>query len=72
METITAAETALIEAIRTFAVATGRAQLAHMCTAALTGEAWASERLLNRLAHNLDLIDTDRPDGLVPRQLLSI
>lgn len=58
---------ALIEAIRNHATAEGKAQLAHLCTAALNGEQWAQVRLLTRLDHALDHVDTDRPDGAIAK-----
>lgn len=60
-------EIAIIEAFRTYAERRCDYQLAHLCTAALGGEVWAQARLIGRIEHTLNCIDTDRPDGAIAR-----
>mgnify|MGYP001608257260 FL=1 len=68
-----------IESLRTFALAHGEVSFAHLCTAALNGEAWAVERVesvLERIAVHAEALagglskltlirstDTTNPDG---------
>ena len=47
--TITTADTAAIESLRTFAEQHGEIQFAHLCTAALNGEEWAIELVTDAL-----------------------
>jgi hypothetical protein len=70
---------AAIESLRAFAMQHGELQFAHLCTAALNGEAWAMERVEYSLdgfdrstsdAWKLRIIratDCIRPDGATPR-----
>lgn len=65
----------LIETIRDQALSISGLDvgLAHLCSFALNGERWAEERILDAVAHDeLDTVDVTRPDGLIPRTLLSI
>lgn len=74
--------TALIETLRTFAIANNAPEFAHLCTAALAGEEWAVERLeaplrawavANTMTPCTAMVDvlrsTDcaRPDGAIAR-----
>lgn len=43
-------DNAAIETLRAFALVHGEIQFAHLCTAALAGEAWAGERIARALA----------------------
>lgn len=69
-----------IERLRGFAERHGEIAFAHLCTAAVAGEAWARERIVAALAawqqrgnwdsHVLEAIrttDTTRPDGAIAR-----
>lgn len=65
--TITTADTAAIESLRAFAVAhladdsdAQFAGFAHMCTCALSGEAWAIERFIEAFDGVHDVISTAR------------
>lgn len=79
------ADTAAIESLRTFAEQHGELAFAHLCTAALQGEEWASERLMTSgfsrwtsrcsSAWTIAAIrttDTTRPDGAVARGSIEI
>lgn len=68
--------TAAIEELRGFAIGNNEIAFAHLCTAALNGEAWALERVtavLDRIAGEMLLAiraaDTTRPDGSVARDM---
>lgn len=75
-------DTAAIESLRALAATSGELQFAHLCTAALSGEEWAMDRIgnalheINWMSNELGLdrrlevircIDTTRPDGAVAR-----
>ena len=73
-----------IETLRTFALSHNEVQFAHLCTAAINGEAWAMWRVENAIRRDgmggivlngsvLDAIrstDTTRPDGAVARSFV--
>lgn len=65
----------LIEAIRNHALSTDGLDLglAKLCDAALAGEKWAEERILDAAAHDeLNTVDVTRPDGLIARTLTNV
>lgn len=72
--------TAAIESLRNFAMANSEIQFAHMCNAALAGEAWAVERVNcaverclgcgeDTWIHVIRTTDTARPDGAIARSI---
>lgn len=50
---------AAIESLRTFAITHGQPAFAHLCTAALQGEHWATERMEVAVAETLDYSPID-------------
>ena len=63
-----------VESLRSYAVSQGEVQFAHLCTAALSGEGWAVQRVQWTLARIADVIratDTTRPDGGIAKSLVN-